>query len=67
MTKIIQNAPVDALRLKLEDLCQGLLEVLNSTNCRAHTQILESLISLLLSVETEFEPFAVGFLPTLLE
>ena len=51
----------------MEDLCQGLLEVLNSNNCRAHTQVLESLISLLLSVESEFEPYAVQFLPTLLE
>ena len=67
LTKIIQNAPVEALKLKLEDLWQGLLEVLNSTNWRAHTQILESLISLLLSVETDFEPYAVNFLPTLLE
>ena len=67
LTKIIQNAPVEALKIKLEDLCQGLLEVLNSTNCKAHTQILESLISLLLSVERDFEPFAVNFLPTLLE
>ena len=67
LTKIIQNAPVEALKLKLEDLWNGLLEVLNSTNCRAHTQILESLISLLLSVETDFEPYAVNFLPTLLE
>lgn len=67
LTKIIQNAPVDALKLKLEDLWTGLLEVLNSTNCRAHTQILESLISLLLSVESDFEPYAVNFLPTLLE
>lgn len=67
LTKIIQNAPVDALLVKLEDLCQSLLEVLNSNNLRAHTQVLESLISLLLSVENEFEPYAVNFLPTLLE
>ena len=67
LTKIIQNAPVEALKLKLEDLWQGLLEILNSTNCRAHTQILESLISLLLSVERDFEPFAGNFLPILLE
>lgn len=67
LTKIIQNAPVDALMTKMDDLCQGLLDVLNSNNCRAQTQILESLISLLLSVEQEFEPYAVNFLPTLLE
>jgi hypothetical protein len=67
LTKIIQNSPLEALKMTMEDLCQGLLDVLNSNNCRAHTQILESLIALLLSVEHDFEPFAVNFLPTLLE
>lgn len=32
LTKIIQNAPIEVLLLKMEDLCQGLLDVLNSTN-----------------------------------
>jgi len=32
LTKIIQNAPPEALREKMEDLCQGLLDVLNSSN-----------------------------------
>ena len=34
---------------------------------KAHTQILECLISLILNVEKEFEQFAVNFLPMLLE
>ena len=32
LTQIIKNSPVDALRNKLEDICQGLIDVLNSTN-----------------------------------
>jgi hypothetical protein len=38
-----------------------------STGFKAHTQILECLISLILSVEIEFEPFSREFLPVLLD
>ena len=44
-----------------------MLDVLCLSHFKAHTQILEALISLILSVEKEFEPYAVNFLPTLLE
>ena len=32
LTKIIQNAPIDALMLKMDDLCQALQEILSSNN-----------------------------------
>ncbi|CAI2384369.1 unnamed protein product [Moneuplotes crassus] len=67
LSKIIQNAPIDVLKECLEGISDKLVSLLSSTSCKCHTQILESLISLVLAVEEEFEPFSVGFLPYLLE
>lgn len=65
--KIIQNAPIDALKASLDLLCDKIMSQLSSNTCKCHTQILESLICLILAVEEDFEPYAVNFLPYLLE
>lgn len=67
LSKIIQNAPIDALKSCLEPISEKLMAQLANTSCKCHTQVLESLISLILAVEEDFEPYAVNFLPYLLE
>src|SRR5690606_2737080 len=67
LSKIIQNAPIDALKASLDTLSDKIMSILSSNSCKCHTQVLESLISLVLAVEEDFEPYAVNFLPYLLE
>jgi hypothetical protein len=53
LTKIIQNAPVLSLQATLSFITGKLLDLMTSTggSCKSHTQILESIISLVLAVE----------------
>ena len=67
LRRLIQNAPIDCLRASLENLSEKLMNLLASNHWKCYTQILESLISLILAVEEDFEPYAVNFLPYLLE
>jgi hypothetical protein len=67
LSKIIQNAPLEILKASLDAISDKLMSLLSSGNCKCQTQVLESLISLILAVEENFEPYAVNFLPYLLE
>ena len=67
LTKVIQNAPVEILNLEIERICLKIHECLSSNTCKSHSSLLECLISLILSVESEFEQYAPNFLPLLLE
>ena len=67
LTKVIQSTPLDSLLAKLPTVCQSIIDTMTTNGFKAHTQILECLISLILNVEKEFEQFAVNFLPMLLE
>lgn len=51
LTKLVQNAPVLALQATLSYVSTKLLEILGSSFCKSHTQILEAIISLVLAVE----------------
>jgi hypothetical protein len=44
-----------------------MLEILSSSVCKCHTQLLESIISLVLAVENDFAAYSTQFLPHLLE
>lgn len=75
LTKIIQNAPVQLFKSQipqstpsfLSQLSSYLFNALSSSSCKAHTQLLESLISLILAVELDFGSEAPQFLPVLLD
>ena len=44
-----------------------LADILQSSTCKCQVQLLESLISLILAVETDFSAYTPLFLPSLLE
>lgn len=67
LTRVIQNAPVVVLQTALPLIAAKILETMAAASCKAHTQLLESLISLILAVEGEFSQYAPQFLPLLLE
>lgn len=65
LTRVIQNAPVQALQATLSFITGKLLEALQSS--RSQTQVIEALISLVLAVERDFGPHCGQFVPALLE
>jgi len=67
LSKIIQNAPIESLIAELDTISERMIDLLASNTCKCHTQVLEALISLILAIEDNFEPYAVNFLPYLLE
>jgi len=67
LTRVVQNSPIEALVAVLESFTDSLLELTQSSIIKCTTQILETLISLVLAVEYEFEPHARKFVPVLLE
>jgi hypothetical protein len=67
LSRLIQNAPPEVLVDYLEAISEKLRTYLTSAHCKAKTQVLEALISLLVAVEIHFEPHAVEFLPQLLD
>lgn len=67
LTRVIQNAPVVTLQTLLDTITDKILEMFMNSNTKCTSQLLESLISLILAVENEFEPYATLFLPHLLE
>ncbi|CDW90612.1 microtubule-associated protein tortifolia1-like [Stylonychia lemnae] len=67
LTRVIQNAPVLVLQSSLPFISSKILESLSAHTCKCQTQILESLISLILAVENEFSNQCADFLPQLLE
>ena len=64
ITKIIQHSPLECLTFLLDRLSSKLVQVLSS--CKAHCQIVEAIISLVLSVEQKYEPYAARTVPELL-
>ncbi len=67
LTRIVQNSPIDALVAVLGTFTDSLLDLIRSSWVRCTTQLLETLISLVLAVEYEFEAHAGKFLPGLME
>ncbi len=66
LTRVVQNSPIDALVAVLGTLTDSLLELAQSSWVRCTTQLLETLISLVLAVEYEFEKYASKFIPALM-
>ena len=64
VTKIIQHSPIECLRFMLEKLSLQLIELLSTS--KAQTQIIEALISLILSVEQEFANYTPHAVPELI-
>ena len=64
---MIQNSPPDVLIDELPGITDRLNELLNNHHIKAKTQIIESLISLVIATEIHFEEHAVQFVPHLLE
>jgi len=67
LTRVIQNGPVDAIIKLLPNLSDHLVDLFNTPNIKCTGQLLEILISLILSVELSFEPFVPKFIPILLD
>eukprot|EP00826_Nyctotherus_ovalis_P009629 TRINITY_DN12547_c0_g1_i2.p1 TRINITY_DN12547_c0_g1~~TRINITY_DN12547_c0_g1_i2.p1 ORF type:complete len:542 (-),score=180.89 TRINITY_DN12547_c0_g1_i2:653-2278(-) len=67
LTRVIQNSPIETLTAVLEPLTCSLLELTQNSSLKCNTQVLETLISLVLAVEYEFEPYAHSFVPVLVE
>ncbi|CAG9326060.1 unnamed protein product [Blepharisma stoltei] len=67
LVKIIQHSPIECLKFMLEKLSAKILEYLNSPNCRATGQLIEASISLILSIEQDFAPYAASYFPALLQ
>jgi hypothetical protein len=65
--RIIQNASIDAIVINLENLTDSILELIQCPVVKCVSQLLESLISLMLAVENEFEPHGKKFVPALIE
>lgn len=64
ITKIIQHSPLECLRFLLDRLTLKLLQVLNGS--KAQCQVVESIISLVLSVEHEFAQYSARVVPELM-
>ena len=64
LTKIIQHSPIECLRFMLPKISLRLIQILGSS--KAQAQIIESLISLILSVEQEFARYTSALVPELM-
>ena len=64
ITKIIQHSPIECLRYLLDKISLKLISLLSTS--KAQTQIIESLISLILSVEQDYSPYTEATVPELL-
>jgi hypothetical protein len=64
VNRVIQHSPLECLRFLLDKLAGRLLQLLNTS--RAQCQIVEAIISLVLSVEQDFSPYAARTVPEVL-
>ena len=64
ITKIIQHSPLECLRFLLDRLTMKLLQALSGG--KAQCQVVESIISLILSVEHEFAQYSARVVPELM-
>jgi len=55
------------LQASLSFICGKLVDLMGSGTCKSHTQILESVISLVLAVEQGFSGHCEEFLPVLMD
>ena len=62
-TKIIQHAPIECLQYLLGKLVGKILEITGNPSCKCQPQVLESVISLTLSVELDIAPYVPQLLP----
>ena len=67
LSKVIQNSPEDILCEVLDELTDKMIQVISLNSFKAHTQLLECVISLVFHVEQDFTPYAAKFLPVLIE
>ena len=67
ITKLIQNSPIDPLIAILNPFSTQLIELIQDPTFKCQIQVFETLISLVLAVENEFEPYVDQFIPILLD
>lgn len=67
ISKIIQSSPVECLIAISNRILLKILESLNSPVCKAQSQLLESLLSLILGIEDKFRELLPLCIPTLNE
>eukprot|EP00347_Sterkiella_histriomuscorum_P016463 403353082 len=67
LSKVVQNCPEDVLIDLLEEITDKMIAIMNLNQFKAHTPLLECIISLVFHVEQDFTPFAPKFLPVLIE
>ena len=67
LTRLVQNSPIEGLTAALENFTNSLLELPQNPALKCSTQLLETLISLVLAVEYRFSPYAYSFVPILVE
>ncbi len=54
LSKVIQNSPEEVIVELLEDLTDKIISIINYNSFKAHTSLLECIISLIFHVEQEF-------------
>lgn len=67
LAKFIQNSPSKGIKQIIPKLQNRFLEQLSAPTTKCKANVLESVISLVLQIEKEFDPYAQNFLPYLLE
>ena len=67
ISRIIQTSPVNCLEFLMPKIVVKLKEAFVSGYCKSQTQLLESLLSLILGVEEKFQDHLQEVLPTILD
>jgi hypothetical protein len=67
LSKVIQNSPEDILIEVLDEVTERMIAIINMNSFKAHTSLLECIISLVFHVEADFTPYAPRFLPVLIQ
>jgi hypothetical protein len=67
LNKIVQHSPIECLQYLLDRITNQLMETLTNPACRTQNYLLETIISLILSVEAHFAPFVNSLMPVLLQ
>ncbi|CDW76319.1 armadillo beta-catenin-like repeat-containing protein [Stylonychia lemnae] len=67
LAKVIQSSPASCIKKLLPKLANRIFEQINNPTTKCRAQILECVISIVLSIEKEFHPYVKSFLPFILE
>lgn len=67
ISRIIQTSPVNCLEFLMSKILAKIKEAFSSGYCKSQTQLLESVLSLILGVEEKFQEHLDEILPLLLE